>query len=139
MPLDFSKLPNWGACDKAKKALLIERKSFQYRDLGIELADDRSAAQETDTNRLLNRVNSKISSANILIATPGLDAEAVTEAQDELAALLVQRTRLLKRGSGAEDGSGFLTDVDAEQAAMQVAYLTTVIDQVDAHRLTLTS
>ncbi len=139
MALDFSKLPTFAACDKALKALRIERKSFQYRDLGIELADDRGEVQETDTTRLLNRVNSKISSANILIATPGLDPEEVTEAQDELAALLVRRTALLKRGSGEEDGSGFLTDVDGEQADQQVSYLTTVIDRVIVHRATLTS
>ena len=139
MPLDFSKITTIAAYNKVRRVLVIKRKGFQYRDLGLELADDRDADSATNTARQLRRVNSLINSANIILGTTGLEAEEITEAQDELAALLVRRTALLKRGDGPDDGSDFLTDVEGEQADMQADYLTTVIDRLDAHRLTLTT
>jgi hypothetical protein len=139
MALDYSKLTDFAACDKATKALEIERKSFLVRDLSLELADDRAGVSQSATAQQLAKVESKITSANVLLATPGIDPELVDETNDELAALLVRRTALLKRSAAAAAGAEFLTDVDAEQAAAQVAYLTTVIDGVAAHRATLSA
>ena len=139
MAADYSLLTNWAMCDQATAEIEFELKTFTTREAQGELADTRSTRTATTTTAELAKVNSLIGSKDVLLATTGLDADTIQQATDERAALLVRRTSLTKRGRLASGLDRFLTDVDAEQVANQVATLTTVKAGVATRRATLTS
>ena len=137
MILFYATLTDRAMCDAALAEVNFELKTFATRDANLELADDRADRSQTSTAAQLAKVNAKIATQDILLATPGLDAETLETAGDERAALLVQQKRLTKRGQQSSGVSRFLADVDAQQIADQVATLTAVRDGITAHRATL--
>lgn len=137
--MDYSSLTDRAMCDAATAEIEFELKTYTTRVAQGELTDTRSVRTATSTSAQLVRVNALISTQDILLATPGLDAETLQDATDERAALLVRRTALAKRNRLASGLDRFLADVDAEQVAAQVAMLTTVKEGIAAHRATLSA
>ncbi|TYZ09315.1 hypothetical protein FY528_11260 [Hymenobacter lutimineralis] len=137
MPLDYTTLSDRAQCDAATAEVDFELRSFSVRDSNLDLADERAERTQTSTAAQLARVEAKIASNDILLATAGIDEETRETATDERAALLVQRTRLQKRARQAQGVSRFLADVDVEQIAKQVEVLTAVKAGIATHRATL--
>ena len=139
MALAFSSLTDRAACDAATAELEFELKTFTARDVVGEVADERASRTQSSTASQLAKVNAQIASKDILLATPGLDAELLETTTDERAALLVRRTALTRRNRLASGLARFLADVDAEQVNSQIATLTAAKDGVATHRATLLS
>ncbi|SHJ10181.1 hypothetical protein SAMN02745146_2288 [Hymenobacter daecheongensis DSM 21074] len=137
MALDFSSLTDRATCDAATAEIEFELNTFNAREVVGDVADQRATRTKTSTAAQLAKVNSKIASADILLATAGIDAELLETTTDERAALLVQQTRLIKRNRLATGLARFLADVDAAQVEAQVATLTAIKDGIAAHRATL--
>ncbi|MDO7876794.1 hypothetical protein Q5H93_18760 [Hymenobacter sp. ASUV-10] len=135
--MDYSSLKTREECDLAKAEVEFERRTYANRDEDADIADVRAGRTQASTTSQLAKVEARIASANAVLAAPGIDAELQETTTDELAALQVQRTRLVKRQRQSSGLARFLAAVDAEQVAAQVATLTTIIAGIDAHRATL--
>lgn len=135
--MDYSSLKTREECDLAKAEVEFERRTFANRDEDADIADVRAGRTQASATSQLAKVEARIASANAVLAAPGIDAELQETTTDELAALQVQRTRLVKRQRQSTGLARFLAAVDAEQVAAQVAALTAIIAGIDAHRATL--
>jgi len=137
--MDYSSLKTREECDLAKAEVEFERRTYANRDEDADIADVRAGRTQASTTSQLAKVEARIASANAVLAAPGIDAELQETTTDELAALQVQRTRLVKRQRQRQSTglARFLAAVDAEQVAAQVATLTAIIAGIDAHRATL--
>lgn len=135
--MDYSALKTREECDKAKAEVEFERRTLANRDEDADIADERADRSQLSITSQLAKVNARITTAEAVLAAPGIDADTQETTTDELAALQVQRTRLLKRQRQGSGLARFLAAVDAEQVAVQVAALTTILAGIDAHRATL--
>ncbi|GAA4028976.1 hypothetical protein GCM10022409_11360 [Hymenobacter glaciei] len=135
--MDYSSLTDRAMCDAATAEIEFELKTYTTRVAQGELTDTRSERTATSTTAQLAKVNAQIGTQDILLATPGLDAETLQAATDERAALLVRRTALTKRNRLASGLDRFLADVDAEQVTAQVATLTAVKEGIATRRAAL--
>lgn len=137
--MDYSSLTDWALCDAATAEIEFALKTFITREAVGELADTRSERSKTSTAAQLAKVNARIGTQDILLASSGIDAETQQEATDERADLLVQRTKLIKRNRLVSGLALFMADVAAEQVDAQVATLNTVKAGIVTHRTTLTA
>ncbi len=137
MAVDYSLLTDRAMCDAATAEINFELKTYTTRVAQGELTDTRTERTATSTTAQLARVNAQIATQDILLATPGLDADTLSVAADEHAALLVRRTALTKRNRLASGLDRFLADVDTDQVAAQVATLTTAKEGVATRRAAL--
>ena len=137
--MDYSSLTTRAECDTATTEVDFEMRTFASRDTAGDLAGERAERTQASTASQLAKVDAKIASANAVLAAPGIDADLQETTTDELAALQVQRTKLVKRGRLSTGVVRFLAVVDAEQVAQQVATLTAVKAGIATHRATLTA
>lgn len=137
MPVDYVLLTDRALCDAATAEIEFELKTYATREAVGELADTRTERSRNSTTAQLAVVNSKITAADVLLATAGIDPALLEKTTDDRAALLVRRTTLTKRGRSADGLNHFLSEVDAEQVDSQVATLTTVKAGIATHRATL--
>ena len=110
---------------------------FLWRSSNIAAHAPGAAPGSTATR--LAAVNAKITAADILLATAGIDPGLIEKTTDERAALLVQRTTLTKRARNADGLNSFLGEVEDEQVDTQVAALTAIKNGIVTHRATLSA
>ena len=137
--MDYSSLTDRALCDAATAEIEFALKTFTTREAVGELADTRSERSKNSTAAQLAKVNARIGTQDVLLATSGLDADSLQEATDERADLLVQRTKLTKRNRLVTGLALFMADVDAEQVDAQVTTLNTIKAGIATHRATLTA
>ncbi|PJJ58946.1 hypothetical protein [Hymenobacter chitinivorans] len=126
-------------CDEATAEIDFQIKTYTTQEAQSELTDTCAKWTATRKAAKLVKMNARIASQDILLATPGLDAATLQEATNERAALLVQRTGLSKTKSLASGVTRFFIGVDTELMAQQVAKLTTVKQGIAVHRDTLSA
>lgn len=137
MAVTYALLTDRAMCDAATAEIDFKLQVYTTHEAVDQLADTRSERSRTSTASQLAEVNSKITAADILLATAGIEPSLVEKTTDERAALLVRRTALTKRGRSSTGLSEFLDEADDEQTDAQVATLTTIKDGIAAHRATL--
>jgi len=135
--MDFFALTTRAECDAATAEVDFELRTFTARDAVADISGERADRSQASATTELAKLDTKIANAQAMMAAPGISADTRQEASDELAALQVQRTRLSKRQRQSGGVPRFLALVDAEQVAAQVATLTTVQQDIAAHRATL--
>ncbi|TGE25658.1 hypothetical protein E5K00_10845 [Hymenobacter aquaticus] len=139
MPVNYAFLTNWAMCDAATAEIDFKLEVYTTSEAVDRLADKRTTRANNSTSAKLAAVNSKITAAEILLATPGIDPGLVQQTTDQLAALQVQRTTLTKRGRTTAGLDDFLDGVEDEQDEAQVAKLTTIKAGIAVHRDTLSA
>jgi hypothetical protein len=139
MSVNYASLTTFALCDAATAEIDFKLQVYTTHDAVDQLADKRSERSKTSTSSELAAVNSKITAADILLATAGIDPVLVEKTTDERAGLLVRRTTLTKRGRSTIGFDQFLGEVEDEQTDAQVATLTTIKAGIATHRATLTA
>ncbi|WP_210519871.1 hypothetical protein [Hymenobacter terricola] len=139
MAVNYASLTDWATCDTATAEIDFKLQVYTTHEVVDQLADKRSQRSKTSTSSELAAVNSKITAADILLATAGIEPGLVEKTTDERAALLVRRTTLTKRGRSTTGLDEFMGEVEGEQADTQVTALTTIKNGIVAHRATLTA
>jgi len=139
MAINYASLTDWAMCDAATAEVDFKLEVYTTNEAVDRLADKRTARTRNSTASKLAAVNSKITAAEILLASPGMDPDLVEKTTDELAALKVQRTTLTKRGRTTKVLQKFLSEVEDEQDDAQVAKLTAIKAGIAARRAELSA
>lgn len=126
MAVNYASLTDWPMCDAATEEIDFKLEVYTTNGAVDRLADKRTTRAQNSTSSKLAAVNSKITAAEILLATSGMEPGLVQETTDQLAALKVQRTTLTKRGRTTAGLAEFLDGVEDEQDDAQVAKLTAI-------------
>ena len=137
--IDYQLLTTQAECDAATAELDFELKTYSTRDANLDLADERGERAQTSATAQLAALDGKIAAAQNLLAAPGIADELRDTTTDDLALLQAQRTKLAKRTRQQAGVRRFLSSVDAQQVADQVATLTAARAGVAAHRATLSA
>lgn len=134
MAIDYSFLTDRAMCDAATAEIDFKLLVYTTHDAVDNLATQRSERSSSSTASKLAAVNAKITAADILLSTAGIEPSIIKENTNKRAALLVQRTTLTERGHSTEGLKRFMDDVEDEQADTQVVALNTIKAGIAAHR-----
>ena len=139
MSLDLSELTNRPQCDEVLSSLEAELAGYQIRDNNQGHAETRSAHTDATKAKRLADVQSDIDLYEYNLAKPGLSDDRREEYASKLRRAIDKRDNLNDRSGGQKPTQRVLAAVDAQQVDAQVAVLTAAIQQVRAHRDTLSA
>ncbi len=136
---DYSFLTTWAECDAAKTDVEFELKTFNYRDTGLEISDERTSRSHASGVAALAKKDGEILTAQGQAAVAGLTAQQVQDANDKVELLQAQRKQIVKANRVSAGTARFLATVDAAQVQGQVDVLTAALAGIATRRAQLTS
>ena len=136
---DYSFLTTWAECDAAKADVEFELKTFNYRDTGLEITDERASRSKTAGAAALAKKDGEILTAQGMAAVAGLTPQQQQDANDKVELLQAQRKQIMKANRVSAGTARFLGTVDAAQVQGQVDVLTAALAGIATRRAQLTS